>query len=132
MPLPYPAFLLLRLLKITLISLTLHIHFVNFEYFPTVIMPPFRRLHLSHRLVMVVPGGVETFAVVVVLPCLVLSCFFRVHPQGLFLTHAEAGLHCTVQEHHTPMGRVFRSYALEPSRGLCGSDTCMPVIDHKL
>jgi len=30
--------------------------------------------------------------------CLVLSCFFRVHPLGgLFLAHAEAGLHCTVQ-----------------------------------
>ena len=29
---------------------------------------------------------------------LVLSCFFRVHPLGgLFLAHAEAGLHCTVQ-----------------------------------
>jgi len=28
----------------------------------------------------------------------VLSCFFRVHPLGgLFLAHAEAGLHCTVQ-----------------------------------
>jgi len=32
------------------------------------------------------------------LACLVLSCFFRVHPLGgLFLAHAEVGLHCTVQ-----------------------------------
>jgi len=32
------------------------------------------------------------------LSCLVSSCFFRVHPLGgLFLAHAEAGLHCTVQ-----------------------------------
>ena len=70
---PWPIFLLLRLLKIILISL-IYTHFVNFEYFPTVILPPFRR------------------------PCLVLSCFFRVHPLGgLFLAHAEAGLHCTVQ-----------------------------------
>ena len=36
----------------------IYTHFVNFEYFPTVIMPPFRRPHLSHRLVLVASGGV--------------------------------------------------------------------------
>ena len=40
-----------------LISL-IYTHFVDFEYFPTVIMPPFRRPHLSHRLVLVASGGV--------------------------------------------------------------------------
>jgi len=30
------------------------------------------------------------------------------------------------------MGRVLRSYALEASQGLCGSDTCMPILDHKI
>ena len=52
--------------------------------------------------------------------------------KGLFLAHAGAGLHCTVQGHHTAMGRVLRSYALEPSQGLCGSDTCMPILDQKI
>jgi len=36
----------------------IYTHFVNFEYSPTVIMPPFRRPHLSHRLVLVASGGV--------------------------------------------------------------------------
>ena len=42
---------------------------------------------------------------------------FRVHPRKTF----SGALYRA--EHHTPMGRVLRSYALEPSRGLCGSDT---------
>ena len=69
--------------------------------------------------------------------CLVLSCFFTVHPLGgLFLAHAEAGLTLYRAEHHTPMGRVRRSYALEASRGIvrllhmyCLSSTINAAID---
>ena len=62
--------------------------------------------------------------------CLVLSCFFRVHPWRAFSGACRSRPTLYRAEHHTPMGRVLRSYALEPSRGLCGSDTCMPVLDH--
>jgi hypothetical protein len=53
------------------------------------------------------------------LSCLVsLECTLG----GLFLAHAFAGCRSRPTlyraEHHTPMGRVFRSYALEPSRGV--------------
>ena len=64
------------------------------------------------------------------LSCLVLSCFFRVHPWRAFSGACRSRPTLYRAEHHTPMGRVLRSYALEPSRGLCGSDTCMPVLDH--
>ena len=63
---------------------------------------------------------------------LVLSCFFRVHPRaGLFMARRSRPTLCRA-EHHTLVDRALRSYALEPSRGLCGSDTCMPVLHRKL
>ncbi len=44
------------------------------------------------------------FFLILWLSCLVLSCFFRVYPLGgLFLAHAEAGLHCTVQSITSPL-----------------------------
>jgi hypothetical protein len=59
--------------------------------------------------------------------CLVLSYFFRVHPGiRLFMARAEACRHFSA-EHHTLVGRALRSYALEPSPGLCGSNIYMPV-----
>ena len=32
-------------------------------------------------------------------------------------------------EHHNPKGRAPRSYASQPFQGLCGSETCVPVLD---
>jgi len=50
--------------------------------------------------------------------CLVLSCFFRVHPLGgLFLAHAEAGLHCTVQSITPPWAGCSGLVHLNQSRG---------------
>jgi len=51
--------------------------------------------------------------------CLVLSCFFRVHPLGgLFLAHAEAGLHCTVQSITPPWAGCSGLVHLNQSRGV--------------
>ena len=51
--------------------------------------------------------------------CLVLSCFFRVHPLGgLFLAHAEAGLHCTVQSITPPWAGCSGLVLLNQSRGV--------------
>jgi hypothetical protein len=66
---------------------------------------------------------------VLTMACLVLSCFFRVHPWRAFSGACRSRPTLYRAEHHTPLGRVIRSYALEPSRGLCGSYTCMPVLD---
>ena len=68
-----------------------------------------------------------------VLSCLVsLECTLG----GLFLAHAIAGAYSRPTlyraEHHTPMGRVLRSLHLNHLGALCGSDTCMPVLDHKI
>jgi hypothetical protein len=64
----------------------------------------------------------------IVLSCLVsLECTLK----GLFWRMPEQAYTATVQEHHTPMGRVLGSCALEPSQALCGSDTCMPILDKK-
>jgi len=53
------------------------------------------------------------------LSCLVLSCFFRVHPLGgLFLAHAEAGLHCTVQSITPPWAGCSGLVHLNQSRGV--------------
>lgn len=53
------------------------------------------------------------------LTCLVLSCFFRVHPLGgLFLAHAEAGLHCTVQSITPPWAGCSGLVHLNQSRGV--------------
>jgi len=54
------------------------------------------------------------------LSCLVLSCFFRVHcPSGRAFSGACRSRPTLYRaEHHTPVGRVLRSYALEPSRGI--------------
>jgi len=53
------------------------------------------------------------------LSCLVLSCFFRVHPLGgLFLAHAEAGLHCTVQSITPPWAGCLGLVHLNQSRGV--------------
>jgi len=54
--------------------------------------------------------------------CLVLSCFFRVHPLGgLFLAHAEAGLHCTVQSITPPWAGCSGLMHLNHLGALCGS-----------
>ena len=54
-----------------------------------------------------------------VLSCLVLSCFFRVHPLGgLFLAHAEAGLHCTVQSITPPWAGCSGLMHLNHLRGI--------------
>ena len=54
--------------------------------------------------------------------CLVLSflsCFFRVHPLGRAFSGACRSRPTLYRaEHHPPVGRVLRSYALEPSRGV--------------
>jgi len=51
--------------------------------------------------------------------CLVFSCFFRVHPLGgLFLAHAEAGLHCTVQSITPPWAGCSGLVHLNQSRGV--------------
>ena len=60
------------------------------------------------------------------LSCLVLSCFFRVHPLGgLFLAHAEAGLHCTVQSITSPWAGCSVLMHLNHFGALCGSYTCI-------
>jgi len=54
--------------------------------------------------------------------CLVLSCFFKVHPLGgLFLAHAEAGLHCTVQSITPPWAGCSGLVHLNQSRGVVGN-----------
>jgi len=63
---------------------------------------------------------------VTMLSCLVLSCFLRVHPPGgLFLAHAEAGLHCTVQSIRPPWAGCSGLMHLNHLGALCGSDTCI-------
>ena len=58
--------------------------------------------------------------------CLVLSCFFRVHPLGgLFLAHAEAGLHCTVLSITPPWAGCSGLMHLNHLGALCGSYTCI-------
>jgi len=58
--------------------------------------------------------------------CLVLSCFFRVHPLGgLFLAHAEAGLHCTVQNITPSWAGCSGLMHLSHLGALCGSNTCI-------
>jgi len=68
-------------------------------------------------------------------PCLVLSCFFRVHPLGgLFLAHAEAGLHCTMQSITPPWAGCSALMHLNHLGALCGSYTCIarprPYVAH--
>ena len=68
--------------------------------------------------------------------CLVFSCFFRVHPLGgLFLAHAEAGLHCTVQSITPPWAGCSGLVHLNQPRGVvrllhmyCPSSTRLPLI----
>jgi len=51
------------------------------------------------------------------LSCLVLSCLECTLWEGFFWRMPKQAY--TVRaEHHTPVGRVLRSYALEPSRGI--------------
>ena len=58
--------------------------------------------------------------------CLVLSCFFRVHPLGgLFLAHAEAGLHCTVLSITPPWAGCSGLMHLNHLGELCGSYSCI-------
>jgi len=63
---------------------------------------------------------------------LVLSCFFRVHPLGgLFLAHAEAGLHCTMQSITPPWAGC--SGLMHLISGHCAALThVLPVLDHKI
>ena len=56
----------------------------------------------------------------------VLSCFFRVHTLGgVFLAHAEAGLHCTVQSITSPWSECSGPMPLNHLGALCGSYTCI-------
>jgi len=60
--------------------------------------------------------------------CLVLSCFFRVHPLGgLFLAHAEAGLHCTVQSITPPLSES-PSQPPHHLRVECGFGPILPTL----
>jgi len=60
--------------------------------------------------------------------CFVLSCFFRVHPRRAFSGACRSRPTLYRAEHHTPMGRVLRSYALEPSRGIVAGLTLCLVL----
>ena len=65
--------------------------------------------------------------------CLVLSCFFRVHPRRAFSGACRSRPTLYRAEHYTPVGRAGCSGLthLNHLGVLCGSDTCMPVLDHK-
>ena len=82
------------------------------------------------------PPGFKVFAIVSFVPCLVLSCFRdeirHFHMLVFYGAPSERAFSGACRsrptlyraEHHSPMGRVLRSYALEPSLVMyCPSST---------
>ena len=72
-------------------------------------------------------GAVFDNTVFLVLSCLVsLECILWEGPLGgLFLAHAEAGLHCTVQSITPPWAGCSGLMHLNHLGALCGSCTCI-------